>query len=79
MRKNAKKANKSCKLKYALASQQKTRGLKERTLKQEDKTKFTATHIMIRSFMNDPNEGLDISMDEEKIDLNIEQEKPGQT
>ena len=72
LRKIAKKANKSGKFKYALASQQKTRGLKERTLKQEVKTRFTATHTMIRSFLNDPNEGMDVDMDEEKIDVNIE-------
>ena len=57
LRKISKKPNKSSKFKYALSNQQKTRGLRQMTLKQEVKTRFTATHTMIRSFLNDPKEG----------------------
>ena len=72
MRKVAKKANKSSKSKYALQRQQKQRGLKVKTLKQEVKTRFTATHTMIRSFINDPKEGTGNGYDDSKIQENIE-------
>ena len=72
LRKVAKKANKSSKFKYALQRQQKERGLKVKTLKQEVKTRFTATHTMIRSFMNDSKEGSGNGFDDEKIKENIE-------
>ena len=72
LRKVAKKANKSSKFKYALQRQQKQRGLKVKTLKQEVKTRFTATHTMIRSFMNDPKEGTGNGYDDSKIQENIE-------
>ena len=72
LRKVSKKANKSSKLKYALQKQQKLRGLKMKTLKQEVKTRFTATHTMIRSFMNDPKETSGDGFDDDKINENIE-------
>ena len=72
LRKVAKKANKSSKFKYALQRQQKERGLKVKTLKLEVKTRFTATHTMIRSFMNDPKEGSGNGFDDEKIKQNID-------
>ena len=72
LRKIAKKANKSSKFKYALINQQKTRSLRVKTLKQEVKTRFTATHTMIRSFLNDPNEGTDEPIDVNKVKENIE-------
>ena len=71
LRKVSKKSNKSSKFKYALMKQQEKKGLKQRTLKQEVKTRFTATHTMIRSFLNDPNEKKDEPMDEEKVEKNI--------
>ena len=71
LRKIAKKSNKSSKFKYAFRDQQKKRALDERTLKQEVATRFTATHTMIRSFLNDPNEKKDLAMDEEKVEENI--------
>ena len=71
LRKIAKKANKSSKFKYALINQQKTRGLRVKTLKQEVKTRFTATHTMVRSFLNDPNEGTEESIDISKVKENI--------
>ena len=56
MRKLAKKSNKSYKFKYAIERNQKKICLKTRTVKQEVKTRFTATHTMFRSILNDPNE-----------------------
>ena len=58
LRRVAKKANKSSKFKGNIQKEQLQRGLNQRTLKQEVKTRFTATHTMIRSFMNDPNENV---------------------
>ena len=72
LKKISKKAKKSCKLKYALERQQKLKGLKPKTLKQEVATRFTATHTMIRSFLNDPNEKTELEMDEVKVKANIE-------
>ena len=72
LRKIAKKANKSSKFKYALINQQKTRSLRLKTLKQEVKTRFTATHTMIRSFLNDPSEGTDEPIDVNKVKENID-------
>ena len=57
LRKISKNANKSSKFKYAIKKEQKKKNLRVLSLKQEVKTRFTATHTMIRSFMNDPNEG----------------------
>ena len=71
LRKIAKKANKSSKFKYALSNQQKTRGLRQMTLKQEVKTRFTATHTMFRSFLNDPKEGNEDSVNMRKVKENI--------
>ena len=72
LRKIAKKSNKSPKFKYALMNQQRTRGLIQKTLKQEVKTRFTATHTMIRSFLNDPNEGFEDPIDVNKVKENIQ-------
>ena len=55
-----------------IKGKQKEEGLKERTVKQEVKTRFTATHTMFRSILNDPNEKKDLPMDEEKVNLNIQ-------
>ena len=72
MQKIAKKANNSSTFKYALQREQKNRGLRELTLKQEVKTRFTAFWIMTRSFLNDPNEKKDADLDEEKVEANIQ-------
>ena len=72
LRKVAKKASKSSKFKYAIASNQKKKGLRKLSLKQEVKTRFTATHTMIRSFLNDPNEKKDIPLDDVKVEENID-------
>ena len=71
LRKISKKANKSSKFMYAIAEQQKKRGLRILGLKQEVKTRFTATHSCIRSFLNDPNEKVTAPIDDEKVDENI--------
>ena len=71
LRKIAKKANKSPKFKSFIEKEQISRGLKPRTLKQEVATRFTATWIMIRSFLNDPNEKLDQEVDRTIVDKNI--------
>ena len=44
----------------------------KRTVKQEVKTRFTATHTMIRSILNDPNEKKDLPLNDEKVNLNIQ-------
>ena len=73
LRKVAKKANKSSKFKSFIEKEQIKRNLKTRTLKQEIKTRFTATHTMARSFMNDPNEKKsEAPIDEGKVMENIE-------
>lgn len=71
LRKISKKANKSSKFKYAIQNQQKKKGLRILSLKQEVKTRFTATHTCVRSFLNDPNEKKDAPIDEIKVDENI--------
>ena len=48
----SKKANKSNKFRYAVENQQKKRNLKMLHLQQEVATRFTATWIMARSFLN---------------------------
>ena len=72
LRKIVGKSKKSSKFLRQIAVQQNKRGLKERTLKQEIKTRFTSTHTMIRSFLNDPNEKTDEDVNVEKVKLNIE-------
>lgn len=68
----AKKANKSSKFNANIQREQLKRGLKNRTLKQEVKTRFTATHTMICSFMNDPNKTVsEANIDEEKVMENV--------
>ena len=71
-KKVAKKTNKSSKFKGTIEKEQRERRLKTRSLKQEVKTRFTATHTMIRSFMNDPNENKhDKDIDEVKVFENL--------
>ena len=72
LRKIVGKSKKFSKFLRQIAVQQNKRGLKERTLKQEIKTRFTSTHTMIRSFLNDPNEKTDEDVNVEKVKLNIE-------
>ena len=72
LRKISKKSNKSSKFKYAIQDQQKKRGLRILTLKQEVKTRFTATHTCIRSFLNNPNEKENAPIDEVTVDENID-------
>ena len=71
LKKIAKKSRKSSKFKYAVARGQKKRNLMTRTLKQEVATRFTATFICIKSFLNDPNENKDEPMDDQKVEENI--------
>ena len=72
-RKVAKKANKSSKFKGAIEKEQSERGLKKRSLKQEVQMRFTATHSMIRSFMNNPNKkNTDKDIDEVKVFENLQ-------
>ena len=68
----AKKSNKSPKFKFNIKQEQLTRNLAVKTLKQEVATRFTATTTMIRSFLNDPNEGRDEVINAEKARENIE-------
>ena len=67
----ARKANKSPKFSRAIVKTQKSSGVKVRTLKQEVKTRFTATHTMFRSFANDPddNSGEDINISKVKENI----------
>ena len=63
-RKITTKANKG-KLKRLIKIEQENAGIKPRTLKQEIATRFTATHIMLRSFINDPSEKMNDEVDKE--------------
>ena len=72
MRKIARKSNKSNKFKYALERNQKLRGLNTLTIKQEVKTRFTSTHILFGSILNDPNRKNEEKPDKGKIMQNIE-------
>ena len=72
LRKIAKKANKSSKFKGFVKKEQAKRNLRLLAIKQEVATRFTCTHIMFKSFLNDPNENSDLPADREKIDKNIE-------
>ena len=67
----ARKANKSPKFSRAIVKTQKSSGVKIRTLKQEVKTCFTATHTMFRSFANDPNENSGEDINISKVKENI--------
>ena len=69
----AKKANKSNNFKNEIERRQKLKGLKTRTLKNAVQTRFTSEVIMIRSFLNDPNENTNLELDEEKVNLSIEE------
>ena len=71
MRKIAKKAKKSSTFKRAIEEEQRRLGLRQLTLKQEVKTRFTATHTMLRSFCNDPNDKEGREMDRAKVEANI--------
>ena len=71
-RKIAGKSKKSSKFLRQIAQEQRNRGLKERTIKQEIKTRFTSTHTMIRSFLNDPNENSDEAIDTLKVKMNVD-------
>ena len=71
LRKVAKKANKSPKFKLEITKQQKSNSVKQITLKQEIATRFTATHTMFHSFLNDPNHKTEDDMDREAVDKNI--------
>ena len=72
LRKIAKKCNKSSKFKASVQKEQANRNLRILSIKQEVATRFTCTHIMFKSFLNDPNDSHDEGIDREKVDLNIE-------
>ena len=72
LRKIAKKSNKSSKFKSLIKKEQKERGLRVYTIKQEILTRFTCTYDMFKSILNDPNDGKTDPADREKINLNIE-------
>ena len=65
LRKVASKANKSPKFKLTVDKKQKEKNLRPHTIKQEMPTRFTATHTMFRSILNDPNENTSDDIDEE--------------
>ena len=71
LKKIAKKSNKTAKLKSFIQQEQIQRHLTPKSLKQEVATRFTATHTMIRSFLNDPNERAGGDINEEKAKENI--------
>ena len=81
MRKLAKKFNKTHKFKYALERNQKARNLRTKTIKQEVKTRFTSTHTLFHSILNDSNqkEGAcstrEISENVEAINESLEEAK----
>ena len=72
LRKIATKFNSSPKFKLEVESEQKMRVLAVRVLSQEVATRFTATQIMIKSFMNDPNEKTEFEADVESVKRNID-------
>lgn len=72
LRKFAKKANKSAKFAYAISNEHKAKGVTEKTLNQEVKMRFTSTHTMMRSFLNNPNELLDAEIDANAADNKIQ-------
>ena len=67
-----KKANKSLNFGYAISCKQRDKGLPDRTLKQEVKTRITSTHTMMCSFLYDPNEFLEENIDVSAVERNIE-------
>ena len=71
LRRVATKVNKTPKLKSLIGKEQVKRNLAPKTLKQEVCTRFTATHTMIRSIMNDPNEHYDKPVDKRKVEENV--------
>ena len=74
LKKLAKKSNKSDHFKTYIEQEQIAANLKPRSLKQEVDTRFTATHTMFSSFLNDQNEKGDDEeyMNMEKIEANID-------
>ena len=71
-RKITRKSNKSSKLKAFIKEEQLKRDLKPITLKQEVKTRFTATTIMLKSVLNDPNDKTEEEANREKVFANVE-------
>ena len=71
-RKVVRKSNKSSKLKAFIKEEQLKRDLKPITLKPEVKTRFTATTIMLKSVLNDPNDKTEEEADREKVFANVE-------
>ena len=71
LRKITTKANKG-KLKRAIQREQGKAGVKLRSVKQEISTRFTSTQIMFRSFVNDPNEKTNDSVDKEAAKKNFD-------
>ena len=71
LRKVARRQNKTHKFKLKLTENQVKRGLQPKSIKQEVKTRFTSTHTLFRSILNDPNYGKSDKPDEEKIAENI--------
>ena len=66
------KSNKSSKMKAFIKEEQLKRSLKPITLKPEVKTRFTATTIMLKSVLNDPNDKTEDEADREKVFANVE-------
>ena len=70
-RKVVRKSNKSSKMKAFIKEEQLKRNLKAITLKPEVKTRFTATTIMLKSVLNDPNDKMEEEADREKVFANV--------
>ena len=66
------KTHRSPKLKNTLIREQQSRDIQPRTLVQEVETRFTATQLMISSFLNDKNHLSDLEIDETSAKLNID-------
>ena len=71
LRRLAQRSNKSDRFKTFIEQEQLAAGLKPRSIKQEVETRFTATHTMFRSILNDPNERSDEDINMEKVGANI--------
>ena len=72
LRKLAQKSHHSDKFKSYIEEEQIAANLNTRVIKQEIDTRFTATHSMFRSFLNDPNEKNDKEMDIAKVRANAD-------
>ena len=72
LRKVAQRYHKTYKFKAMVKKKQLLKGLRPKSIEQEIATRFECTQIMMRSFLNDPNENTDKEIDTDKCKQNFD-------